>query len=369
MASHRVTVSAQCHWTPEARDVCIVTSHWRVDGVGLVILAIRFLKVLSTRPSQGRDGVDDSFCEFGIGPLSPSLDDIVGSYTEEGYTPAHIRTTGDALVVDLVEGFPSIGLPMIPGKENAIAVPTRRGTASFDTPRTKAIVSACRVRGWSASLALHAAIVRVTASNSQHPLAKNYGALLAVDLKIFLSVPYRLEDYAVGMFASGIPIIVEDVVGKSFERAVAELGSGYRRDVTWICEDERSWPILFLELTAPYIHRTTELVATPPPPGIPPSQNPGLSSLGRLDKLVTSEYPIGSAGSRGRLVSKDIGIGMEALGRPLECHSWTFNGKLTLSACYDTSFHEIGFVEGLLWKVRYELLAGLGLVRKLRAKL
>lgn len=85
--------------------------------------------------------------------------------------------------------------------------------------------------------------------------------------------------------------------------------------------------------------------------------------------MLANDYPIVPGGSRGRLVLEDIGIGMEALGRALECHSWTFNGKLTLSTCYNTSFYEVGFVEEVLWRVRYELLAGLGLVGKLRAKL
>lgn len=231
--------------------------------MGLVMLANRFLKVLATRLSQGRGGADDSFCALGIGPLSPSLDDIAGSYTEEENTPAHIRTAADALVADLAKGFPSIGLPTIPGSENAIPGPTRRATTSFDTPTTNAIVAACKFRGWSASLALHAAIVRVTASYAQHPLAKNYRVLLTVDLRRLLPEPYCLEDYAVGMFASGIPIIVEDVVGKSFEEVVADLGREYRKDITRMCEDEQGRPVGLLELTAPYIRRTAELVATP----------------------------------------------------------------------------------------------------------
>lgn len=60
---------------------------------------------------------------------------------------------------------------------------------------------------------------------------------------------------------------------------------------------------------------------------------------------------------------------MGALGRVLECHAWTFNGSPTLSVCYKMSFCEVGFVAEVLWKVRYELLAGLRLVGKLQAKL
>lgn len=369
VASHHITKSAQCHWIPRAREVCIVTSHWRVDGVGLVMLANRFLKVLATRLGSDRDRADDSFYALGVGPLSPSLDEIVGLYTDKETTPSHIRAAADGLVAELAKGFPSVGLPTTPGSKNAVPGPTRRVTAYFDTETTNAIVRACKTRGWSASLALHAAIVRVTASYAQHPLAKNYGAILAVDLRRFLPEPYSLEEYAVGMFASGIPVVVENAVGKSFEGIVADLDKGYRRDVTRICEDGEGRPVSLLELTAPYIRRTMELFASPPPPGMPLSQNPGLSSLGRLDKFLAGEHPVGPGGSRGRLILEDMGIGMGALGRALECHSWTFNGRLTLSASYNTSFYEVDFVEEVLGKVRCELLVGLGLMEKLQAKL
>ncbi|KAF4983856.1 hypothetical protein FDECE_17207 [Fusarium decemcellulare] len=353
-ASLRSSPTARCHWLPTSQELCISSSHWRIDGIGMLMLADSFMKIL-TATLHGTN-----FDSDGQSPLTPSLDAIVSSYTDEETTPLYLRSAADAMVADFVRGVPSLALPTIPGSQSAIPGLTEREAFSFDVASTQAIVSACKERGLSVPSAVHAAIVRVTAAYPQHPLAKSYAAFFPTDLRRHFPDPWNKDTFAVGMFCSGLPATVMDVIGKSFDDIAKVLNEVYRRDLAQVCTDGDGNPVGMLHLTAPYIRRTTKLFNTPPPPELPPVENPDLSSFGKVEQYLQHEYEYGQ-GDKGRVIVDDFWIGTETLARSLQCHVWTFKDQLTIQGCFNTSFYDRSFVSEVLQKVKDELVAGLGL--------
>ncbi|RMJ15464.1 hypothetical protein BHE90_001381 [Fusarium euwallaceae] len=350
--SLRPSPTATCHWIPTSEELCISSSHWRIDGIGMLMLANSFMNNLTEILRHDRN---DPTLQ---GPLTPSLDSIVGSYLDEKITPMYLRSTADALVAEFVKGVPSIGLPTITGSLTATPGPTERQACKFDIDTTNSIVSACQKRGLSVPSVVHAALVRVTATYPQHPLAKSYAAFFPTDLRPYLSSPYNGEDFAVGMFCSGLPVTVPNVLGLPFDTIADILNTVYRRDLTRMCTDDEGKPQGMLDLMAPYVRRTTKLFNTPPPPELPPVENPDLSSFGKVEKYVQHEYVFGQ-GSEDRVEVDGFWIGTETLARSLQCHVWTFKDQLTIQGCFNTSFYDREFVLEVLQKVQEELLEGL----------
>lgn len=351
--SLRPSPTATCHWVPASQELCISSSHWRIDGIGMLMLANSFMNILAEilRHDQNHPTTQ--------GPLTPSLDTIVGSYLDEETTPMYLRSTADALVAEFVKGVPSIGLPTITGSLTAAPGPTERQSYSFDATATNSIIAGCKKRGLSVPSAVHAALVRVTATYPQHPLAKSYAAFFPTDLRPYLSSPYNGEAFAVGMFCSGLPVTVPSVLGLSFDAIAEILNNVYRRDLTRMCTNNEGKPQGMLDLMAPYVRRTTKLFNTPPPRELPPVENPDLSSFGKVEQYLQHEYVFGQGG-KDKVKVDGFWIGTETLARSLQCHVWTFKDQLTIQGCFNTSFYDRKFVSEVLEKVKAELIEGLG---------
>ncbi|KAJ4186732.1 hypothetical protein NW755_007464 [Fusarium falciforme] len=351
--SLRPSPTATCHWVPASQELCISSSHWRIDGIGMLMLANSFMNNLAEILRHDRNHPTTQ------GPLTPSLDTIVGSYLDEETTPMYLRSTADALVAEFVKGVPSIGLPTITGSLTAAPGPTERQSYSFDATTTKSIIAACKKRGLSVPSAVHAALVRVTATYPQHLLAKSYAAFFPSDLRPCLSSPYNGEAFAVGMFCSGLPATVPNVLGLSFDAIAEILNNVYRRDLTRMCTNDEGKPQGMLDLMAPYVRRTTKLFNAPPPRELPPVENPDLSSFGKVEQYLQHEYAF-SQGGKDKVEVDGFWIGTETLARSLQCHVWTFKDQLTIQGCFNTSFYDRKFVSEVLDKVKAELIEGLG---------
>ncbi|UKZ82426.1 hypothetical protein TrVFT333_010215 [Trichoderma virens FT-333] len=352
-----------CHWLPTTQQLLLRSAHWRIDGIGMLMLAH---SLLSSLASVLRNGLDCDLKSYdslaGSGSLTRSLDDLVNAYVDESSTPGHIQDAADGFVNEYIRGVPTVGLPTLPGSETISPGDTGRETLRIEVSTTAAIISACQVRKVSISSAVHAAIIRATATYPQHPLAVSYAAFFPVDMRRRLPKPYDGPDYAVGVFSSGLPICVHDVLGdtkgrgpKSYEEIVQQLASAYRKDLSRLAYDVDGNPITMLEIIAPYVRRTTKLFTTPLPPGLPPIQNPDMSSLGNVETYIQRSYGDNGEGFE----VADFWLGTQMLSRSVQCHVWSFRGELNIAGCFNVSFYEGKFVKEFLDRVKFELLAGL----------
>ncbi|KAM0431372.1 hypothetical protein ACHAPT_005349 [Fusarium lateritium] len=331
--SLRSSPTATCHWIPTSQELCISSSHWRIDGIGMLMLANSFMNSLTDALRHSPSN------PVTRGPLTPSLDSIVGSHMDEDTTHLHLRSTADAMVAEFVKGVPSIALPTIPGSLTAAPGPTEQHGYSFDAATTDAIIAACKKRGLSVPSVVHAALVRVTATYPQHPLAKSYAAFFPTNLRPYLPSPWNGDAFAVGMFCGGLPATVPNVMDLPFDMIAEILNDVYRRDLRRVCTDGEGNPKGMIHLMAPYVRRTTMLFNTPPPPGLPPVENPDLSSFGKIEQYLKQEYAF-DGGDEEKVIVDGFWIGTETLARSLQCHVWTFKDQLTIQGCFNSSFYD-----------------------------
>lgn len=358
-----------CHWLPASQEVFIHSAHWRIDGMGLLMLIHSFLSSLASVLRQGLDCDLDSYDGLvGSGLLTRSLDDVADAYLDEDSTPENVKAAADGLVGEFLQGVPSIGLPTLPGSETAPPGDSAREALRIDAPTTAAIVAACRARKISVNSAVHAAVIRVTATYPQHPLAKHFAAFFPVDMRRHLPKPYDGPDYAVGAFSSGLPICIHGVRGendtrgsgpKGFEEIVQQLATVYATNLSRFTTDDEGNPVSMTKVVAPYVRRTTKLFSAPHPPGLPQIQTPDVSSIGKVEAYMQRSYGDEKEGFE----VADIWLGTQILSRSVQCHVWGFRDELNIAGCFNASFYEVNFVREFLEKVESELLAGLGIER------
>lgn len=360
--SLRPTETATLHWVPAASTIVFRSSHWRIDGVGSIMLAHAFVTTLVSVLRQGLDAdLSAHASSVANGSLTPSLDDIADAPQDEQSTPEHLKKAADDLIATFLKGLPTIGLPTIPGSETAVPGPTGRAQVLLDPATTAAVRAACSARGVSVTSAVHAALIRVVARYPQHPRARSYAAFVATGMRRRLGAPWDGVPFAVGIFSSGVPVCIEGALdGKSFDALAGEFQAVYSQDLARMGVDAGGKPFGMREIAAPYIRRTTRLFTSPVPEGMPPIQNPDLSSLGLVERIMKREYVYGDDADA-RIEVADFWIGVEMLARALQCHVWTFRDCLTLQGCFNTSFYEKDFVARVLGQVTEELLGGLGL--------
>jgi hypothetical protein len=356
-----------CHWLPASREILIRSPHWRIDGIGLLMFAHSFLSSLASVLRHGPDCDLDSYDGLvGSGLLTRSLDDVADAYTDEDTTPENVKAAADGLVGEFVQGVPSIGLPTLPYSETVPPGDTARKALRIDASTTAAILAACRARKISVNSAVHAAVIRVTATYPQHPLAKHFAAFFPVDMRRHLPRPYDGPDYAVGVFSSGLAICVRDVLGendaegsgpKTFDEIVQQLALVYATDLSRFTTDDEGNPVSMVRVVAPYVRRTTKLFSAPLPPGLPQIQNPDVSSLGKVEAYIQRSY---GGDEKEAFEVADIWVGTQMLSRSVQCHVWSFRGELNIAGCFNVGFYEVEFVKEFLEKVESELLAGLG---------
>ncbi|KJZ73658.1 hypothetical protein HIM_06991 [Hirsutella minnesotensis 3608] len=353
-----------CHWLPASSEVCIRAAHWRVDAIGLLLLGHSFLSTLASVIGSGLDA--ESTVPTELGPLTPSLFELIDSFADEESTPPALKSIADSIVSGVVRGGPSIALPIkeTPAPDGPGA--TLREATTLDESTTSAIIAATKTKGISVTSALHAAIVRVTAAFPQHPLAKSYATFCPADVRRHLSSPYNQDAYAVANYFSALPICVPDVVdetmgwAKSFDAVAAELDTIYSQGLDKMSTDDAGNPVGIQKLLGPLTRRVVKLCTTPPPPELPQAQNAEFSSVGRINSYMRHEYAIDTTQGQALGVS-GMWLGLEVTTRSVHFHAWTFRNELTLQACFNSNFYDRDFVVEVLDKIKQELFLGIGI--------
>ncbi|KAI0520977.1 hypothetical protein F5B22DRAFT_33174 [Xylaria bambusicola] len=230
----------------------------------------------------------------------------------------------------------------------------------LDTQKTTQVAVACRQMGIKVTSAVHAAIVRVTARFTQHPLSKCFVAFVPVDLRYALDETSTSETKAISK--------VVRLFTKSFKEIARDFAIVYVRDLIrfWspllIAENragEFQESIGLLDLAEPYMQRTTALFNAPVPEGFPLFRPQNSAVLARWSLLFTKEY-VDESRDRDKspkLEIVDFWVGTEMLTRNVQFHVWSWDGSLRLGASFNTSFYDKEFVNEIpstsvkLWQV------------------
>ncbi|KAI8951069.1 hypothetical protein F4801DRAFT_578807 [Xylaria longipes] len=366
------TSTPACHWLPASSQLVIRASHWRTDGVGMALLGNNFMTALATAIHTGHEplvvartlGISASYT--GPASIPSTLEEMARTQScnrdLHGDEESPILAAGaDSLVAEFLKGVPSIGLPTIADSETAVPSWSDRTARALDANATLRISSVCRNLGFTVTSAVHAAIVRATATFPQHPLAKSYAAFVPVDLRQTLG---GSATQAIGLYFSGLPACIDSSLlqqgAASFELIARQLGSVYRRDHArfWRPSENSSEDeyLSLLDLVESYVQRTTKLFSAPVPDNFPLVQTPDLSSLGKMERYIQPQYCFEDGQKVVKVV--DVWMGTEMLNRSIQFHVWSWKGSLNLAASFNTSFYDKSFVAGVVDLIIEDLLAG-----------
>lgn len=388
----RPTPTATCHWLPQSSEVCIRSSHWRLDGIGMARLGHVFMatlaKMLRSKPEDlSSIAPTDQGSELPSSQqLPPSIEKVAQiwrgtqnlaaatSQREMNEHSLRLEAGADALVAEFLRGVPSMGLPTRPNSTAAPPGASARVETRLSASTTASITEARRAKKLSFTGAVHAAIVRVTAKFPQHALAKSYAAFFPVDLRqsIVSSGAASEDRLNFGLYFSGLPICVEGVVpgrdgagkGKAFDEIAREMSVVYNRDLSVFWNAPDGHQVSLMELTEPYFQRTTVLFNTPVAEGLPLTQTPDLSGLGKVENYVKREYQSPSDPLAPTIEVSDMWIGTEKIDRCVQLHVWSWRDELRLGASFNQTFYKESFVAEFLNQVVEELLEGLEIHRK-----
>ena len=247
------TPTATCYWIQSSSDLVIRSSHWRIDGVGMAMLCHDYMTALASAMRHDRQlgsaVVSGISADTPSSELEPPLEILArrsarlhsslmnnslplkeDPITEENENPV-LGSLADALVSEFLRGVPSIGLPTRPwppsageplskdASTTAVPGPSQTVFRKLDPSSTARIRQWCRTRGMKLASAVHAAIVRVTATFPQHPLSSGcYAAFVPVDLRSVLDSfvtskdASQNENKTVGLYFSGLPVRVDSAV-------------------------------------------------------------------------------------------------------------------------------------------------------------
>lgn len=355
------------HWLPSSHEICFHSSHWRIDGIGMLMLANSYMSSLATALRQDLDSARENILNDpseAHGWLTPSLDELLKSHPTEEATPNYVKIVADDLICKYQKGVPSIGLPVETNRASASPTATYRTSVTFDNSTTSRIIDSCKTLSFSVSAAVQGAAIRAAISYKQHPMARSYTSYFPTNLRQKLSLPWNSEDYAVGLLSSGLPLLVENIMDgpMPFEQIVSVINAAYKQDPGAIGTDQNGNPISQQQLVAPFIRRTVELFSAPSSGDspLPPITSPDVSNLGKVEKYIKREYTLRDGVGQGIQID-DMWMMVEVNSPAVFCHQWTFRDRLTLQASVNEAYYDKEFMQEFIDKTKTELLIGLKL--------
>jgi len=322
------------YYLPDTSQVVLRVSHYRIDGTGALCLLQNYFTALS-KPRQ---------IDFGIEGrnLSPGLDEAASFLMDTAEEDARAATKLFTLYAD---NLPSVGIPII--SANDFAGATCRSALTLSPATTSAVTSACRLRGLSVTIAVHAAVIVATKQlASREPSAKNYTSFVTFDLRPYLRKPYNTAAHPVSVYSVGLPLSLNP---STFSSNAVQLQSFYKQ-----LSPSPSQSAKLPSYLADYIRKMTDLVKQPMPASTPVTAPPVLISLGKINDCIDPTY-----GDDIELI--EFFLATEVLTRQLTFYVWTWRDRMSFSVCYNEQFYNEDFVRGFVERVRGILFGELGL--------
>ncbi|KAI1414545.1 hypothetical protein F5Y13DRAFT_197545 [Hypoxylon sp. FL1857] len=329
------SVHATCYWVPASCEVAIVSSHWRWDGRGLIMLLHSFMDLLgcSSTPSFTMQAVVGSEAVN----LVPTLDAVIGIPV----TPKDewVRKAED-LLAPFQDGSPAIGLPIT----SALPRDTVRVETVFPKGVTTALREACRARGLRLTAALHASVVLETAryyNQEEGRAAKadraRYKSWAAFDLRKHCPPSPNSSAHAPSIRMVAFPLIADPAA--SWGTIASTFQAYYVQSLT--PSDSEA---MFIRV--PYVEKATAMLAK-----MPPTTEPNLSNLGVLEDYLEGRY--------GDFEVRNVALAVHMLSPQLYVHAWSWGGEMRVSICYNEAFYQEQFVKAWLEGVQANLLENL----------
>ncbi|KAM0124244.1 hypothetical protein ACHAP3_010507 [Botrytis cinerea] len=352
--------TATCHWLPNPGQVVIRTAHWRSDGYGLVLLADSFLSALADELQQCSSAPLGNNGSKQLLAVPESLESLVRKYL-----PAPLpeeRAEIDEMVETFAKGRQSIGFPTRSNASTTTPSICQRAAIRLTVEDSAKLISGCQTQGISVTSAVNAAVIRTAAQFPQDPGADAYAIFAPVNFRMLLMAAGAQEcSQPTGNYVSGASLRIDNAVGKSFRELANELNTIYSQDFTRYERPGGGKTLNLLQSTESYIQFIAKLFALFPSPGCPFPKAPVISSFGKMDMIVKSEYGGDSDDTTGasKLRVTDFWVSCDCATPMITFNPYSWGGAFTLSSAWEDSYYEREFVIDALEKTMAELVEGL----------
>ncbi|KAJ6184954.1 hypothetical protein N7519_006255 [Penicillium mononematosum] len=317
------SADAQLYYVPQSSELLLHTAHWRMDGVGGLILLGQLVDLMVSHADTLLSAkLPDPFDSFHWGSevarLAPPVEeagDMPLTTSAEQKAIAH----GAAGTFALAAG--ALGVPYT-GDASSVPSGTQAAELKLSPDTTSAALAATKARG-----------VGITAAG------RHYTSTIKQSLRPYLPEPYSTPAAAAGLYTSGWLVRV-DASGTWEENARM-----------YQAEYEKGISSEYLQAHREYASTLVELIKNLPVPTEPPSDI-DISSMGIMEKYLEREYGTPEGG----FSITHVGVGVEILSRQGVVFVWTFRDQLTLRLVYNEAFHTPEQMTEILHDIQAELL-------------
>lgn len=337
---------AKLVYIPKSGELLGHTTHWRTDGLGVMLL----LDALLTIASQSSPPADPATLAWGTETkrLAPAIEDAAAIPAES--TP-ELRERGSALVSTFGHVPGTVGIPCL-GDKATVPAGTKAAKLVLDAATTARIVEACKARGVSVTAACHASVAGANyalAGDAEEDRRRHYTSTVRFALRPYLPEPHSTPASATGLYTTGWMVRVEP--GASWEDRLRVYRDEYQKGITReFLDSHREYAAQLGELIASLSKGDSIDEAQAPP------SNVDISSIGIAEKLIQRAYGTPEAGFE----VKGVSVGVEILSQQSVTFVWTFRDQLNFSAVYNESFHSADQMNKFVEEVKNQLLSGLG---------
>ena len=338
LGSPRASQLPTLHFLPKTSEVLFCASHWRIDAIGATSLMNLLFRFLEEPPHV-------SFRDEHMN-LSPGRD-------EAAILPQHVSQEDDnaatSLVMEYTTNLPSLGLPV--ELVNEVSGSCCRIETRLSSAITTSVIAACKAKDITVTTAIHAAmLVALQEMSSCTSPGERYTSWGTFNYRPYLDPdstdPARNP---VSNMLCSLPI---SFTTSNFYENAATLKKFYAQ-----LQDPFNCSTIHAIL-APYTEKQAALIKEPLPRGVPQPTEPLVVSLGILDRCLDGRY------GRGAVEITDFWLASVVLTRQPLFYVWTWQGKLTLSMCYNDRFYTEKFMRSFVEKVVRILLRNLALKRQ-----
>ncbi|CAF9923555.1 hypothetical protein IMSHALPRED_005961 [Imshaugia aleurites] len=338
LASPRRSSLPTLHYLPKTSEILFCSSHWRIDAIGATSLVnLLFRSLAEPSPiSFGDEGKN----------LSSGRD-------EAARIPQDVSQEDDdaatSLLMEYTTNLPSLGLPI--QLVNEITSISSRVKSILPRTATFSVVAACKRKGIDVTSAVHAAlIVALQELNSDLSSAERYTSWGIFNYRPFIDPGYtNPAAHSVAVMQCSLPI---SFIASDFQENTFSLQSFYSQ-----LHNPFNSAALH-GMLAPYTRKCAAMMNQPLPRGMPQPTEPLVHGLGVLDRYLEGKY------GQDAVEITDFWLGGIVLTRQPLFYVWTWQGKMTLSMCYNEQYYTVGFMISFIERVVGVLLEELNVERQ-----
>ncbi|OZJ04446.1 hypothetical protein BZG36_02817 [Bifiguratus adelaidae] len=315
------------HLLLKSNELVLQSPHDRLDGIGCILFFDNMLRVLAS-PRKVYFGDEAK-------NLSPPLK--VAARAPEPSDEQIMMLT--KYMEHWVGSLPSVGLA-ISGK-GQIPGATRIRQVTLSENQTRMLVTTAKGLGLTPTHVVHAATILAAKKHGNHNDSAKYASFGLFNMRHQCEPPFSSSKHPVSVYSYGWPVTV---ASGDFATISAQLKKYYRE----YAADQDS-----ISVSIPYAKKLKSMLSVPPPH---PPTDPILSSLGIVDSRLQKAY--------GPIEVQDFWFAVDMLTYQVEVFVWTFQGKLTIEACYNEEFHHDASIEEFLAMLKDILFAELKIIEK-----